>query len=196
MSRLTERELELIRRDRLAAERETGPRAGAGFLAEQVINPILRALRRRSTIAELSRLDDRMLQDIGLTRGSLETVADEMLGYGQDRGSAGTRHEGGLMAALRRWRRRQATIRRLAALDDRILQDIGILRGDIAHIVDRAIQAEEAVPASVDALLRGPRSSAPRPQRPQRPLSSDTAALHARAIAEHALQVASRRQAS
>ncbi|MGF1609663.1 MAG: DUF1127 domain-containing protein [Kiloniellales bacterium] len=192
MSRLTERELELIRRERLAAERETGHRSDAGFLTAQVIDPILRALRRRRTIAQLSRLDDRMLQDIGLTRGSLETVADAMVSIDSARSqAAAARREHGLLAALRRWRRRQATIQQLASLDDRVLSDIGVVRGDIASIVDRALDAEEAVPASVAKLLRGQRTNAPRAQRPFAGYS-----LSAKAMAEQALQIAGQRQAS
>ncbi len=40
-----------------------------------------------------------------------------------------------MSAAARRWRRRKM-IAALSAMDDRILKDIGIYRGDIARVVD------------------------------------------------------------
>ena len=36
----------------------------------------------------------------------------------------------------RRWQRRQAAIRELSGLSDRILQDVGLTRGDIRTVVD------------------------------------------------------------
>jgi uncharacterized protein YjiS (DUF1127 family) len=41
-----------------------------------------------------------------------------------------------LMEPLRRWRRRRAAIRDLGALDDRLLADIGLIRGEIGAAVD------------------------------------------------------------
>ena len=48
----------------------------------------------------------------------------------------------GLGAALRAYRQRRAAIRELEALDDRVLNDIGICRADIpAAVADRARRA-------------------------------------------------------
>jgi uncharacterized protein YjiS (DUF1127 family) len=41
-------------------------------------------------------------------------------------------------------RRRRAAIRELHALDDRMLKDIGLSRGDIPYVVDRQLSAERA----------------------------------------------------
>lgn len=40
------------------------------------------ALRRRAAVAELSALDDRMLADIGLTRGGINAAVDSAAGFG------------------------------------------------------------------------------------------------------------------
>jgi uncharacterized protein YjiS (DUF1127 family) len=42
------------------------------------------ALRRRAAIAELSALDDRMLADIGLSRGQIHAAVDSAAGFGPD----------------------------------------------------------------------------------------------------------------
>lgn len=45
---------------------------------------VRRALRRRAAIAELSALDDRMLADIGLSRGQICVAVDSAAGYGPE----------------------------------------------------------------------------------------------------------------
>jgi uncharacterized protein YjiS (DUF1127 family) len=42
------------------------------------------ALRRRAAIAELNALDDRMLADIGLSRGLIHAAVDSAAGFGPD----------------------------------------------------------------------------------------------------------------
>ncbi len=42
------------------------------------------ALRRRAAIAELNALDDRMLADIGLSRGQIHAAVDAAAGFGPD----------------------------------------------------------------------------------------------------------------
>ena len=42
------------------------------------------ALRRRAAVAELNALDDRMLADIGLTRGQIHAAVDSAAGFGPD----------------------------------------------------------------------------------------------------------------
>ncbi len=41
-----------------------------------------------------------------------------------------------LVSTLRRWHRRRLAIRELMALDDRMLDDIGVRRADIHRVVD------------------------------------------------------------
>lgn len=84
-SGLSARELEIVGRERLEAAREAGSQAASGAFARTFIEPIRLAMRRRRTLAELSRLDDRLLADIGLERGSLDLVAVAMTNRGASR---------------------------------------------------------------------------------------------------------------
>jgi len=98
------------------------------------LQALVQAWRRRRTIAELSKLSDRMLADIGLTRGEIYSVADTLTARGDHTEPAGKRK--GLFAAMRQARLRRATIRELEQLPDRILADIGISRSQIPTVVD------------------------------------------------------------
>lgn len=42
------------------------------------------AMRRRAAVAELNALDDRMLADIGLSRGEIRAAVDSAAGFGPD----------------------------------------------------------------------------------------------------------------
>ncbi len=83
---------------------------------------------RRAAYAQLMAMDQRQLDDIGLTRSSIH---DAVYGRQVANGEALAR---GLMALGRRlaeWRRRQLARQELLGLDDRMLSDIGLSRGDI-----------------------------------------------------------------
>jgi uncharacterized protein YjiS (DUF1127 family) len=101
-----------------------------------------RALRRRALRRELLSLDDRLLADIGLTRGDVAAVAaraalePQPCGVSVSAGAAGF-----LRAILERIVnsvRRRAAIAELMALDDRLLADIGLTRSDIPAAVGAA----------------------------------------------------------
>ena len=112
---------------------------------------------RRRAIEELSRLDDRMLEDIGLERARIPEVVDALTGsepdvsprvasYGVTPRSARDSFLHRMAAGLRRaWVRRQA-INGLTRLDDRLLRDIGLERDGIPDAVD-AMLRNEPVPA-------------------------------------------------
>jgi uncharacterized protein YjiS (DUF1127 family) len=61
-----------------AAPRRVGSRA-SGLLRRLVLEPYDRRSRRRIAIAQLRALDDRLLADIGLTRGQMERAVDGVL---------------------------------------------------------------------------------------------------------------------
>jgi len=48
----------------------------------------------------------------------------------------------------RRWQRRRAAIRELSGLSDQILQDIGLVRGDIRTVVDDMLDGKPESPAA------------------------------------------------
>jgi uncharacterized protein YjiS (DUF1127 family) len=57
----------------------TGARRAIGRLRRLVLEPSGRRSRRRTAIAQLRALDDRLLADIGLTRGQIEVAVDGVL---------------------------------------------------------------------------------------------------------------------
>lgn len=52
-----------------------------------------------------------------------------------------------LFAKIRRWHARRSAIAALAALDDRLLKDIGLRRSEIRRVVDSQLGALTAPPA-------------------------------------------------
>ena len=85
-------------------------------------------LERRRVYNELMALDDRLLRDIGINRGDIEQIA-----YGAPRAdetAVGGEAEN-VVQLIRYWNRSRAAARTLRSLDDRTLDDIGFVRGDI-----------------------------------------------------------------
>ncbi len=108
-------------------------------------------MEKSRVLAELERLDDRMLADIGLERGDLRAKVE----------NAPVKTKPSLMGrmarALSRVRTKQATIRQLRALPDAVLRDIRIERGQIEDVVTATLTAKEA--EQVTPFTREPRPS-------------------------------------
>ena len=127
--------------------RTTGLAAAARAVDAGIVHPVRQGLVHRRTVNELRRLDDHLLQDVGLTRDAIENfgshMAETRLPAPQSRPS--------LWARLGSWWRRRVTISKLEALDDRMLADIGLTRGTIIQAVDALAAAttpeESAAPA-------------------------------------------------
>jgi uncharacterized protein YjiS (DUF1127 family) len=175
MARLTERELDLIQDSRLAARLDrrevsdiliaarqtradfmasligraltrfaefTGLAALGRDLSVLVLHPLRQALLRRRTAAELGRLSGHLLRDIGLERSDIEVVAERLVSEALPAPTV----RPGLLQSLRRWRERRRVVAELKALDDRMLADMGLERGNIEATVT-ALYAETATPA-------------------------------------------------
>lgn len=90
-----------------------------------------RSFRRGAIATQLHRLDDRMLDDIGLQRWQIEKVANQAADSTTSVGKAISALLAVLSGSFTNWRNRRAAYRELMGLDDRMLQDIGMSRGDI-----------------------------------------------------------------
>ena len=152
MTRFTEKEMVELSRAMTPA---TTTRTEEFTPASSQGNLLQRWLRRAAVVRELSQLDSRMLDDIGVSRWQIDEIADAAVGG--ERPSLAAALAQTLAAPLVRWYRRNEAFRQLSQLDDRMLADIGVNRGDIPALVDNwdgDVPAENA--AEEDAgLLHG-----------------------------------------
>jgi len=125
-----------VERGEIAAIAESVSRRQAptlGFALEHLVAVLGGSLaawsERRAAFRELSALDDRMLRDIGITRGDIPAVIAGMT-------AAGHVDNADPLEAVRRWARSRAAAQDLNALDNRTLDDIGMVRGDIDWVAE------------------------------------------------------------
>jgi uncharacterized protein YjiS (DUF1127 family) len=115
---------------------ETIAPATVGGALRALTAAILRPLRRQAIVDRLERLEDRMLQDIGVERCEIAAIAESVSSRQAPTISLALENLvavlGGTLAA---WSERRAALRELSALDDRMLRDIGITRADIPAVV-------------------------------------------------------------
>ena len=127
-------------------------------------------IRKRQTIAQLSRLDDRMLADIGIDRVQIPMIAQGLIApsgeaprrtktIGNALGTAGRFLAGTAAGAYRRIAdriRKRQTIAQLSRLDDRVLADIGIDRAQIPMIAQGLIAPSGEAPRRTIAAATCP----------------------------------------
>ncbi len=123
---------------------------GASGLLIALVRSVARALRRRRTVRMLRQLDAHLLADIGIERHEIDKVAAKAAKSARPVVAAGPARRVlvEFVAALRKSWRRQAAIRSLQNLPDRILADIGIERGRIPNAVDALLADGEQQPAA------------------------------------------------
>jgi uncharacterized protein YjiS (DUF1127 family) len=69
-----------------------------------------------------------------------------------------------LIGPIVRWERRQATIRTLSSLDDRMLADIGLWRSEIRQVVDGRMPRRAEAPIAASATESARQSTEPVPE--------------------------------
>lgn len=137
---------------RLRAEVAQKTFAGLGRLAKRVAVSLVQARTRRRVLDQLHRLDDRMLRDIGLERTTLAEAVDATLEQRAPAWASEQMTLGGLGKALVapivrpivRWHRNAVTLGELGQLDDHLLADIGVSRGDLRYAPQSVIERAEA----------------------------------------------------
>ncbi|HKY96056.1 MAG TPA: DUF1127 domain-containing protein [Kiloniellales bacterium] len=118
---------------------------------QRIAAGVARARRRNRAIAELSKLDDRMLNDIGIERGCIVEAVDATM---ERRAPAWAVIDLGrslvepLVRPILRWRRDAVTLGELGQLDDHLLADIGVTRGDLHFQPQLVLQRAHAANAN------------------------------------------------
>lgn len=104
-------------------------------VSHNIVQPMQREIHRRRTVAELSRLSNRLLDDIGVIPGDIEVVAARTVGLKDPSGSLMHR----LAQSIRTAWTRRAMIRRFEGMPDWLLEDIGIPRWRISEAVENLL---------------------------------------------------------
>lgn len=149
LSRLDERMLADIgvKRFQIDNVATNAARASTPTVSEFIGQYLSLALKQRKLRRELNALDDRMLSDIGISRADIPAVV----------ASVGAEREDGQefdpIASIRVWNRSRETARTLAAMDDRQLNDMGFVRGDIDWVAEE-LAIRSLVPANHDTAPR------------------------------------------
>lgn len=133
---------ELIRRAQVERARVIGEVIAGAIV--RVINAVRRWNEKRIALRELASLDDRLLSDIGVSRDEIKDLV-----YQAERMSAPARGallvdfvRTAIVEPFRRWRLRARTRAELGALDDAMLRDIGIERGQIDGVAEAVANGE------------------------------------------------------
>jgi uncharacterized protein YjiS (DUF1127 family) len=115
--------------DSVASRQAPSVGVALGHLSATLVKSLAAWSERRTAYRELNALDDRMLSDIGITRADIPAVIA---------GMTAARHEDSTdpLEAVRRWARSRAAAQDLNALDNRTLDDIGMVRGDIDWVAE------------------------------------------------------------
>ncbi len=123
-----------------AANRFGGPKGPSfawlvGRLTALTVNRAARALARwydrQKAYQELMSLDEHTLRDIGISRTEIPALINQMATVDQRVTPLTWTLEDELVRPLRQWNRSRATAKTLNAMDDRMLSDMGMVRGDI-----------------------------------------------------------------
>ncbi len=105
---------------------------------------------KRATYRSLMSLDDRMLSDIGLNRADIPALVDALRGPLPPVSG----FEAEVVMPLKQWNLWRVAHKQLSQLDNRMLSDIGFVRGDIDWVAD-----ELAARSVANANTKAPRAA-------------------------------------
>lgn len=153
-----------LRRDDIeeAVDRALGPQgpslaaiaATAGLGVAQAIGTALTGwYRRQRAYDELMALDDTMLRDIGINRGEIPEIVARLSRAAEPVPAQSWRIEDELVRPIRQWNRSRQTARTLQSLDDHMLTDIGLVRGEIDEVAE-TMAAKSLNPANANQTTR------------------------------------------
>jgi len=94
-----------------------------------IARPVADYLARREAESHLRSLDDRLLADIGMSRGDIPAVVRSVHRSRKNDGFDAVRQ-------IRVYNRSRIAVKQLAAYDDRMLDDMGFVRGDIDWVAE------------------------------------------------------------
>jgi uncharacterized protein YjiS (DUF1127 family) len=137
------------------AARETGLAALSRF-GTALVNSVRRHFKRAAIERELTRLDNRMLGDLGLSRSEIHFVAQQAVAVPGE----GTLFQefsrlvfNLIVRPVAEWSRRREIYDQLMSMDDRMLADIGMTRYDAAEYVRRlGREVQEPLPEVLAAM--------------------------------------------
>ena len=112
--------------------------------------------QKRAAYRSLMALDDRMLADIGLTRSDIPQLVSAMRGPLATPAVDGS-VEAEVVMPLKQWNLWRVAHKQLNQLDNRMLSDIGFVRGDIDWVADEL--AARAVTKAANANSAAPRAA-------------------------------------
>jgi uncharacterized protein YjiS (DUF1127 family) len=118
------------------------------MLHDLLVAPVVLWNKRRAAFGALNALDDRMLSDIGVARAEIGSVVK-----GIHKSVAYPAVSLDVVAPIATWNRARQTANQLYRLEDRMLADIGVVRGDIDWLASEV--AQKAVAANRNATVSG-----------------------------------------
>ncbi len=143
--------------DRIAAESVGGKGEWIVLsLMAYVARRIADWAHKRAAYRSLMALDDRMLADIGLTRSDIPQLVSAMRGPLATPTLDGS-FEAEVVLPLKQWNLWRLAHKQLNQLDNRMLSDIGFVRGDIDWVADEL--AARAVTNAANANSEAPRAA-------------------------------------
>jgi uncharacterized protein YjiS (DUF1127 family) len=125
-------------------------------LVKYAARKVARWSQRRDAYRSLMALDNRMLADIGLSRDEIPAVVNAMSG-GPIAASLDGSFETELAMSLKQWNLWRVAHKQLSRLDDRTLDDIGFVRGDIDWVADEL--ATRAVSKTANSNAAAPKAA-------------------------------------